>query len=73
MVTKTKTSTQRPTTFVKGGAGHMVKPQAAGPARAAHTGKVPTAAPGPKSARGGGHAAVPDRVLSAKPGRTGVR
>jgi hypothetical protein len=70
---KTKTSTQHGRQFAKGGSGHMVGKQAAGPARAAHTGKVPTAAPGAKSARGGAHAPVPGRALSAKPGRTGVR
>jgi hypothetical protein len=43
-------------TFAKGGEGranHMVKPQAAGPAKPGRVGKVETPAPGAKAAKGG--------------------
>jgi hypothetical protein len=70
---KTKRSSERGASFAKGGNDRMFGKQAAGPARPARTGKVPTAAPGAKSARGGGSAPVPGRALSAKAGRTGVR
>jgi hypothetical protein len=71
---KTKRSSERNTTYARGGADHMVRPQSAGPQNPGGTAhNVKGGAPGAKSARGGGHASVPGRVLTAKGGRTGVR
>jgi hypothetical protein len=64
-----KRETSRRTAGAKGGAGHMIPKQAAGPARPAITGKAPSAAPGKRAASGprtSGHSlSVP-----AKAGRT---
>jgi len=71
---KTKTSVQHGAAFAKGGSTRMVKPQAANPQKPGGTAHaVKGSAPGAKSAKGGGHAPVPGRTLSAKGGRTGVR
>jgi hypothetical protein len=69
-----KTSVQRPRAYAEGGSTRMAKPQAAGPQKPGGTAhNVKGSAPGAKSAKGGGHAGVPGRVLAAKGGRTGVR
>jgi hypothetical protein len=63
----------RNTQFGKGGSARMFKQQAARPAKAGQTGRNESVAPGAKAAKGGPKSKVPDRVLSAKGGRTGVR
>jgi hypothetical protein len=69
----TKRSSERDTTFAEGGDKKMLKPQAAGPAAPARTGKIQTPAPGAKVAKGGSK--LPRNVspaVPAKPGRTGA-
>jgi hypothetical protein len=61
----------RNTEFGKGGSARMFKQQAAGPDRPGNTGKDET--PSAKAAKGGSKSKVPDHVLSAKGGATGVR
>jgi hypothetical protein len=74
MAPKTKTSVQHGAAYARGGQTKMAKPQAAGPQKPGGTAHaVKGGAPGAKAARGGGHAPVPGRSLSAKGGRTGVR
>jgi hypothetical protein len=74
MASKTKTSVQHGAAFAKGGNTRMAKPHAANPQKPGGTAHaVKGGAPGAKSAKGGGHAPVLGRVLSAKGGRTGVR
>ena len=73
-VDRSKGERQRGTTFAKGGHTRlMFGKQAAGPAKSGQTGKNQTPAPGAKAARGGGHAPVPGKSLTAKPGRSGPR
>ena len=72
-VDKTKKDSQRGPAFAKGGKRHMVGPQSAGPDKPGNTGKDQSPAPGARFTRGGGKSKVPDRSLSAKAGRTGVR
>jgi hypothetical protein len=60
--------------FARGGSTRMFKPQAAGPAKPAITGKAQTAAPGAKSAKGGkprpvGGTAVPAGRPAGSAGR----
>ena len=71
MKPKPKTESERAARFAKGGKDHMVKPQAAGPAKPARTGKIPTAAPGKRAAVGGKPPHVGGLSLPASPGRTG--
>jgi hypothetical protein len=66
-----KTSVQHRSTFAKGGTGHMIKPQSAGPAKPATTGKAQTTAPGAKSAKGGPRTSGQSLSTPAKAGRTG--
>jgi hypothetical protein len=69
---KPKRDAVRSARYAEGGDDKMVRPQAAGPARPGTTGKVPTPAPGAKSATGGSK--LPRNVhvsAPAKPGRTG--
>lgn len=54
----------------KGGAGHMIRKQAAGPARAAITGKAQTAAPGKRAASGGPRTSGVSLATPAKAGHT---
>jgi hypothetical protein len=63
-----KTSVQHRGTFAKGGTGHMIKAQSAGPAKPAMTGKAQTPAPGKRSASGGPR--LP-RGTSAAPAKSG--
>jgi hypothetical protein len=73
-VDQTKKDTQRGAAFAKGGKAHMVKPQAAGPDKPGHTGKVETAAPGARAAKGGTVRMAPfTPARPAKPGRTSAR
>jgi len=66
-----KTSVQHGARFAQGGAGHMVKPQAAGPARSAIAGKAQTAAPGKRTASGGPRTSPgASLATSAKAGHT---
>ena len=56
MKPRSKAERLRDTSYAEGGSGaanRMVKPQAAGPAAPARTGKVQTAAPGKSAASGG--------------------
>jgi len=69
---KTKTSSQHQRQYARGGNTHMARPQSAGPQKPGGTAHA-TKSTGGRSAKGGGHAPVPDRVLTAKGGRTGVR
>ena len=67
-----KTGAQHRAVGAKGGTGHMVGRQAAGPAKPAITGKAPNAAPGKRAASGGpktGSGA--SLAVPAKGGRTG--
>jgi hypothetical protein len=71
---KSKQETMRPAAFAKGGSGptnKMFKSQAAGPARAAHTGKAATAAPGAKAPRGGPPLRGVSSSVPANAGATG--
>jgi hypothetical protein len=67
-----KTSVQHRSTFAKGGTGHMIKPQSAGPAKPAMTGKAQTAAPGRQRAVGGPRTSGSSSSVPAKAGRTGA-
>jgi hypothetical protein len=70
-VDQTKKDRQRGAALAKGGKVHMVKPQAAGPDKPGHTGKVETPAPGAKAAKGGAtKMASFTPARPAKPGRT---
>jgi hypothetical protein len=73
MKARSKSERLKEASFAKGGKDHMVKPQAAGPAKPAITGKAPTAAPGAKAARGGKVRPVGGTSERASPGRTGPR
>jgi hypothetical protein len=72
MAPKTKTSSQHERQYARGGNTHMLGKQAAGPQKPGSTAHA-VKSTGGKSARGGAHASVPGRTLSAKAGRTGVR
>ena len=50
---QSKQKSERDKTFARGGDAKMVRPQAAGPAAPARTGKTQTPAPGAKAAKGG--------------------
>ena len=68
---KPKKEVERGARFAKGGSTKMFKKQAAGPAKPARTGKIPTAAPGKRAAVGGKPPHVGGLSLPASPGRTG--
>jgi hypothetical protein len=54
----------------KGGSTHMLPKQAAGPAAPGRSGKIPSPAPGAKSAKGGPPTRGVSLATPAKPGRT---
>ena len=73
-VNRTKKESQRDVRMVRGGSSHgMVKQQAAGPAKAGHTGTRETSAPGAKFARGGPRNVSYSSSVTATPGVTGSR
>jgi len=73
-VNQSKHDRQTERQYAKGGNVHMAKPQAANPHKPGGTAHaVKGSAPGAKSAKGGGHAPVPGKVMAAKKGITGVR
>jgi hypothetical protein len=67
---KQKNERTRGASFAAGGTGHMVKPQAAGPAKPAITGKIQSPAPGAKRASGGPRTTGVALAKPAAPGRT---
>ena len=70
---RSKQSSEHGKAFAQGGKGSsnkMFKPQASGPARSGHTGKIQSPAPGAKSAKGGPQTRGASVSTPAKPGRT---
>jgi hypothetical protein len=71
---KSKQLSEHAAVLAKGGKGSsnkMHKQQSASPARPAHTGKVPGAVPGAKSAKGGTTKLAHTTSVPVKPGQTG--
>jgi hypothetical protein len=70
MNSRKKSSAQHDIEFAEGGSRKMFKPQAAGPAKPAITGKDQTPAPGAKRASGGPRTKGYSLALPAQPGHT---
>jgi hypothetical protein len=73
IVPKTKKGLERSGAFARGGNTPMIKPQAAGPAKPAITGKAQTAAPGKRAAAGGPPIRAASSSKPAAAGHTGPR
>jgi hypothetical protein len=73
MIKPKKPSAQHGASFAKGGSTRMMKPQAAGPAKAGQTGKPANTAPGSRYASGGPARTGRSVSVPAAAGRTGKR